>query len=61
MPSDEARALAEQTREGINEIQTGLEELTSWSRGLGQDFYRAGTRRILRGGQKLVAVQQKAD
>ncbi len=61
MQNDEARALAEQTREGINEIQTGLEELTSWTRGLGQDFYRAGTRRILRGGQKLVAVQKAAD
>ncbi len=61
LQSDESRILAEQTREGIHEIQAGLEELNSWIRGGGQDLYRAGTRRILRGGQKLVAVQNAAE
>jgi hypothetical protein len=57
LQDDETRALAERTREGINEIQMGLEELNSWIGGGSQEFYRAGTRHILRGGQKLVAVR----
>lgn len=61
LQDDQARSLAERTREAINEIQMGLEELNSWVASGSQDYYRAGTRRILRGGQKLVSVRNAAD
>jgi len=61
LQDDQARSLAERTREAINEIQMGLEELNTWVASGSQDYYRAGTRRILRGGQKLVSVRNAAD
>lgn len=59
LQDEESRSLAERTREGLQEFQTGLEELSTWAGGGGQDYYRAGTRHLLRGGQKLEAVREE--
>lgn len=57
LESEAARSLAERFQEGLDEFQTGLEELSSWVGGGGSEFYHAGTRCLLRGGQKLEALR----
>lgn len=51
------RSLADRFLEGLDEFQTGLEELSAWAGGGGIEFYHAGARHLLRGGQKLEAVR----
>lgn len=53
------RALADRFMEGLDDFQTGLEELSAWAGGGGVEFYHAGTRHLLHGGQKLEAVRDE--
>ena len=55
----DAEALVERTREGLDEFQAGLEELSAWAGGGGREFLRSGTRRLLRGGQRLEGVRRE--